>query len=99
MGLLAIVFTYIMAWWTVLFMVLPWGNRRPDTDEKGMAYGAPANPNMKKKMIATSLLSLIITVIIYYVVESEFISFREGAIAYEKSINIDSADNAADNGE
>ena len=79
MSLLAIVFTYFIVWWTVLFMTLPWGNRQPDNHEEGMASGAPANPNIKKKMIATSILSLIVLGIIYACIEMNLIDFREAA--------------------
>jgi predicted secreted protein len=55
-GLFTIVAIYIVCWWTVLFAVLPigmsqQGQERP-TD--GAQWGAPANPNLKKKFITTS---------------------------------------------
>jgi len=79
MSLLSAIFTYLIIWWTVLFTVLPWGNRQPDTPETGMAYGAPVNPNIKKKLIATTFLSFIVLGIVYACIEMEIINFRESA--------------------
>ena len=68
-----------MIWWVVLFATLPWGNRQPETPEEGMAYGAPANPNIKKKLVATSIISFVCLAIIYILIQSEIIDFREAA--------------------
>ena len=40
--------TYVVVWWLVIFMVLPWGNRPlDDTDiAKGHASGAPKRPRL-----------------------------------------------------
>ena len=75
-----------MIWWVVLFAVLPWGNKQPDKNEQGMAHGAPSNPNLKKKLIATSLVSLIILAIVYYIIDTDVLDFRGKAVAYEKSL-------------
>lgn len=60
-----------------MFVVLPWGNRQPDVNETGMAHGAPVNPNIKKKLIATTLLSFVLLAIIYILIEIRIIDFRE----------------------
>lgn len=79
MTFLTLIFTYFVTWWIVLFVTLPWGNRQPDTPEVGMMHGAPANPNIKKKMIWTTFLSFIVVGIIYACVEANIIDFREAA--------------------
>jgi len=79
MTLLAAFFTYLIIWWTVLFAVLPWGNRQPETPETGMAYGAPMNPNMKKKFVATTLVSFVVLALVYLGIEMNLIDFRENA--------------------
>lgn len=94
MSLLSLVFTFILVWWTVLFMVLPWGNRQPDMAEVGMMHGAPVNPNMKKKLIATTVVSLIVLGMIYACIEMNIIDFR--GIAREMDARIYGTDiNAA----
>ena len=79
MSVLTFIFTYVLVWWVVLFAVLPWGNRQPDLPEEGMAYGAPSNPNIKKKLIATSLVSLLVVLLIYIINAFNIIDFREVA--------------------
>ena len=41
MGLISGTLVYVIIWWLVLFMVLPWGNRPPDVVEDGHASSAP----------------------------------------------------------
>ncbi|MGH6961046.1 MAG: DUF1467 family protein [Dongiaceae bacterium] len=69
---------YALIWWVVLFMVLPWGVRVPDDPEPGHASSAPTNPRLLIKAIATTIVSLIIWLGIYFVMKSGLISFRPG---------------------
>ena len=85
MSILSLIFTFFIVWWTVLFAVLPWGNRQPKNAETGMAHGAPANPNIKKKLIATTIISFILLGVIYACVEANIIDFRGGAREMDKN--------------
>ena len=60
--------TYAVCWWLVLFMVLPWGVRLAETPEIGHARSAPARPMLRKKLLITSLLTLIPTLAFYIVI-------------------------------
>lgn len=53
-------FIYLVLWWVVLFMVLPWGVRRQDAPEPGHDPGAPHVTHLKRKLIATTLITLVI---------------------------------------
>ena len=86
MSLLAAFFTYLIVWWTVLFAVLPWGNRQPSTYETGMAPGAPVNPNIRRKLVATTILSFVVLGIIYVCIEMNLIDFREIAREMDATI-------------
>lgn len=55
------IFSYIIIWWILLFMVLPFGIERDDAPEPANDKGAPKNPKLKKKFLITSLLALIVT--------------------------------------
>jgi len=70
LGPFTLVAIYLTTWWIVLFMILPIGMRdqvdKPPTD--GSQWGAPANPNLKKKFITTTWVSAIIWAIIVGVV-------------------------------
>ena len=70
---------YVVIWWLTLFMVLPWGisSVNPDDLLPGEDPGAPAKPQLFKKFIITTGVSLVFFVIFYFVYESGVISFRE----------------------
>ncbi|WP_366554031.1 DUF1467 family protein [Aquibaculum sediminis] len=68
---------FICVWWVVLFMVLPWGVRRVENPEPGHEPGAPEKPMLWRKLIATTLLSIVVWGVIYLLVELELFSFRE----------------------
>ena len=70
---------YVVIWWLTLFMVLPWGISRVNLDDllPGEDPGAPAKPQLLKKFIITTGVSLVFFVIFYFVYESGVISFRE----------------------
>lgn len=59
-------FTYLVVWWIVIFMVLPFGVKPPEEVEKGHSTGAPAVPHLGKKALATTVLSAIITFLFFY---------------------------------
>ena len=67
---------YILLWWWVLLMVLPFGSAPPEIPEKGHETSAPANPEMQKKIIATTIISTVLFIIVKLVIESEVFSFR-----------------------
>ena len=63
---------YLTSWWIVLFTILPLGSSKqveaPPTD--GSQWGAPANPQLKKKFITTSWVSAIVWVVIVAIIWS-----------------------------
>ena len=67
---------YIVVWWIVLFAVLPWGVRPPETFVPGQAESAPENPRLLLKAGVTTLIAAVIWAGIYVVVQSDLISFR-----------------------
>lgn len=72
---------FIIIWWLVFFAVLPWGvmSRWEGEDDgvEGADPGAPQTPNLKKKMILTTLIAAGITAIIIVIILSGVINFRE----------------------
>lgn len=68
---------YVLVWWTVIFTVLPWGNKAVENPEIGHATGTPANPRIKQKLIWTTIISLIVTAIIIAALHYTKFSFRE----------------------
>lgn len=69
---------YVIFWWLVFFMVLPWGIRPvEETDvEKGHASSAPQRPRIVLKMAVTSVIAAVLWYVAYLVAMSDLISFR-----------------------
>lgn len=70
------IMTYVIIWWVVLLMVLPWGVRIPDEQEPGHATSAPRNPMMWRKALATTVIAAVIWAGVYWLVESDLVSVR-----------------------
>ena len=72
--------TFIIIWWMVLFMVLPWGVRIPAEGEvaKGHATSAPLTPRLWRKLLVTSGIALVLWVVAFALASSDLISFRNG---------------------
>lgn len=70
----AIVFAIV--WWLILFMVLPFGAAPPEQVEPGMAPSAPARPRMIIKLLITTLLAVLVTGLIAWLMQSGLIQLR-----------------------
>jgi len=61
-GVTTMIGIYIVCWWTVLFGVLPLGaskeRHEPPTD--GSQWGAPVQPNLKKKFLTTTWVAALV---------------------------------------
>jgi len=77
MDLVSGIVVYVMLWWLTLFTVLPVGVRREDSVEQGNDPGAPKNPMLLRKLLATTVIAAIVWVVVDQVVRSDLISFRE----------------------
>ena len=69
---------YVVLWWLVIFMVLPWGNRPIDAEDvaKGHAPSAPKKPRLLIKMAATTVIAGVIWAVVYVITEAGWIGFR-----------------------
>ena len=76
MGWVGTGITFIITWWMVFFMALPWGVRRQDDPEPGHEAGAPENPRLWLKVGVTTGLAFAITVLAWIVVDLGWISIR-----------------------
>ena len=81
MGITGSIIVYVMIWWIIFFSVLPIGiqSNKEVFKEKigGMDPGAPKNPKIAKKFLITTLITSIIFIVIYYLVENDFLNLRE----------------------
>ena len=80
MGITGSIIIYVMIWWIVFFSILPIGiqskkEKFRDTVE-GVDPGAPNNPKIAKKFLITTIITSIIFIMIYYLVNNDFLNLR-----------------------
>lgn len=65
-GVFTMVAIYITVWWTVLFAVLPLGMNQQDQERPtdGAQWGAPTRPDLKRKFITTTWVSVLVWILI-----------------------------------
>ncbi|MEM7025074.1 MAG: DUF1467 family protein [Pseudomonadota bacterium] len=68
--------TYIIVWWLVLFLVLPFGAQPLDSVQPGHAPSAPARPRIGLKMLITTGLAAVVTALILWIIDSGLIQLR-----------------------
>ena len=68
---------FVVIWWLVLFMVLPFGVRRVETPEDGHDHGAPVHPMLWRKAAATTAISVVLFAAVYAIIEFELISLQD----------------------
>ena len=68
---------YVMIWWIVFFVILPIDvNRQKPIKINGEDLGSPENPKMLKKFIYCTGITTVIFVIIYLLIEYEYLNLR-----------------------
>ncbi len=69
MGLFSGIAIFFTIWWTVLFMVLPWGvQSHADAGIKvpgGGEPGSPVNPKLRQKFLITTAISVVLFAILW----------------------------------
>jgi predicted secreted protein len=71
---------FFLIWWVVLFAVLPWGIRSQHEGGEivpGTDPGAPAIPNLKGKLLWTTLVSAVIFAACYVVYVDRLVTLED----------------------
>jgi predicted secreted protein len=69
----------VLIWWTVLFAVLPLGTKPVAAPDAATGWrGAPAQPRLGRKLLVTTLVTLVIWGGCVAVIATDWISFRHG---------------------
>ncbi len=79
MSIIEFIVTYIISWWIVLFMVLPFWVKPPQKPETGHVPSAPEHPQLKRKFLITSLLALIPTLILMSIMDARAEVYHAGS--------------------
>jgi len=68
---------FVIIWWIVFFSLLPIDViRNKKTQIEGEDPGSPENPKIIKKFIYTTIISSIVFLIIYYLVQYNYLNLR-----------------------
>ena len=68
---------FVLLWWWIFLMSLPFGVGRHTDGSVGHDPGAPKKPLLLIKAMATTLIAAVFWVAIYWFIEADLISFRE----------------------
>ena len=74
MGFVSGFVVYILLWWWIFLMSLPFGAKAPDAVETGHATSAPAKPMLWRKAGISSIIAGLLFGIVYWIIQSKFIS-------------------------
>ena len=81
MGITGSIIVYVMIWWIIFFSVLPLGIQSNKEKFKenvgGVDPGAPINPKIGKKFLITTIITSLIFIVIYYLVDFNLLNLRE----------------------
>ena len=81
MGITGSIIVYVLIWWIIFFAILPIGiqsNKEKFRDKiEGVDPGAPNNPKIARKFLITTIITSIIFIVIYYLVEFNLLNLRE----------------------
>lgn len=76
MTLASLIVVYVIVWWIVFFMALPWGVRRAGDNDEGHDPGAPANPRLWLKAGITTVIAAILTTAAWWFITADMLNLR-----------------------
>jgi predicted secreted protein len=69
--------TFIIIWWLVVFMVLPWRAQPSENPQPGNVPSAPDNPRIGLKALITTGITIVIFAIAWAIGETGWIDFHK----------------------
>jgi predicted secreted protein len=79
MSLVGGIIVFVILWWLVLLMVLPWGvtsQLEAKDISPGTEPGAPATPALILKILATTMITTALWFFIDWIMETQFLDFN-----------------------
>lgn len=76
MSIASVIVVYVLSWWFVFFLALPFGARPRENPEVGHVASAPARPRIGLKAAIATVGGAVMTVAIWQIIEADLISFR-----------------------
>jgi predicted secreted protein len=68
---------YLIIWWLVIFLVLPWGVQPISSEDvrRGHAESAPRRPRILLKFAVTTVIAALLWLLVYWVIDRGMIRF------------------------
>ena len=70
---------FVLVWWAIFFITLPWGVEAQGANDHGGSTGAPKKTFLKEKGIITTCIAVVVAGVIIYILNYNPIDFREMA--------------------
>ncbi|MEM7123341.1 MAG: DUF1467 family protein [Pseudomonadota bacterium] len=77
MGPFGLIVVFLVVWWLVFFMSLPFGVRHDRGVEEGHDPGAPDKPMLWRKAAAATVIAAVLVGGVYLADDLEWVVFRE----------------------
>jgi predicted secreted protein len=68
--------SYVIAWWMIFFMALPFGATPSEQPQRGHAESAPAKPRLWTKAAITSVIAALVVWAFHWFVTSGIMTLR-----------------------
>jgi predicted secreted protein len=75
MGIVTGILVYVILWWMVFFMVLPWGIQPNEQPEVGHQPGAPYKPKLWMRALVTTAAASFAFLILYLFVPADMMQW------------------------
>ena len=70
------IITYVVVWWLIFFMALPFGVQPEEAPQAGNVESAPARPRLLLKVAVTTVLAALVTYGVAWLIGSGLIDLR-----------------------
>ncbi len=68
---------FILLWWWVFLMSLPFGIKTPDEVESGHATSAPERPRLQRKVAISTVIASVLFTLVYWIIDRGLISLSQ----------------------
>lgn len=68
---------FILLWWWVFLMSLPFGIKTPNVIETGHATSAPEKPMLQRKVLVSTIIASILFSLVFWIIDSGLVSLSD----------------------
>ncbi len=76
MGIVTGILVYVVIWWLIFFMALPWGVHPAEETDQGHQWGAPEQPRLLLKAAITTGIATVAFYLLYLFVPADMLQWQ-----------------------